>query len=120
MEKVLGIGGVFFAARDPEALASWYEEFLGISRVPVSYEEASWQQQAGPTEFCPFDGRNEYLSGLKANMILNFRVANLDRMVDQLRAGGIAVEVDPTDYPNGRFALLADPEGNPIQLWQVA
>ena len=51
--------------------------------------------------------------------MVNFRVGDLDAIVQQLRAAGIAVEVDPETYPNGRFASLNDPEGNPIQLWQV-
>jgi len=50
--------------------------------------------------------------------MLNFRVANLDAMIAQLRGAGISIEVDPESYPNGRFARLSDPEGNPIQLWQ--
>ncbi len=50
--------------------------------------------------------------------MLNFRVRNLDAMVAQLRDAGIEVTVDPETYPNGRFARLSDPEGNPIQLWE--
>lgn len=50
--------------------------------------------------------------------MINFRVANLQRMVAQLKAAGIAVDVDATTYPNGRFAHLKDPEGNPIELWE--
>lgn len=50
--------------------------------------------------------------------MVNFRVRDLNAMVSQLRAGDVAVEVDPEHYPNGRFARLADPDGNPIQLWQ--
>lgn len=50
--------------------------------------------------------------------MLNFRVRNLAAMVEQLRKASIAVEVDPETYPNGRFARLTDPEGNPVQLWQ--
>jgi predicted enzyme related to lactoylglutathione lyase len=50
--------------------------------------------------------------------MVNFRVRDLDRMVAQLRDAGISVEIDPQDYPNGRFARLHDPEGNPIELWQ--
>ena len=120
MEQVSGIGGVFFRAENPRALAQWYETHLGISKVPETYEQGSWWQDSGPTVFDPYDDSNEYLSKLKANLILNFRVANLDRMVAQLRAAGVEVEVDPEVYPNGRFAHLADPEGNPVQLWEVA
>ena len=50
--------------------------------------------------------------------MVNFRVRDLDAMVSQLRAADVVVEVDPERYPNGRFARLADPDGNPIQLWQ--
>jgi glyoxylase I family protein len=120
METVCGIGGIFFRTNNPEALAEWYERHLGVLKVPSSYDEPSWQQQAGPTELAPFDESNAYLSGLGAHLILNFRVRDLDRMVEQLRSAGIAVEVDPERYPNGRFALLRDPEGTPIQLWEVA
>lgn len=118
MERVRGIGGVFFRAKDPEMLEAWYEKHLGITKVPKTYEEGSWWQDEGPTVFAPFDDNNEYLKQYNRPWILNFRVGNLDAMVEQLRSAGIHVEVDPEQYPNGRFASLYDPEGNPIQLWQ--
>lgn len=52
--------------------------------------------------------------------MINFRVGDLDAMMKQLKASGIAVELDPESYPNGRFARFDDPEGNPIELWQPA
>ncbi len=118
MQRVTGIGGVFFRAKDPRALAAWYEAHLGIPRVPGRYEDGSWWQEEGPTVFDPFNDGNEYLARFSASLILNFRVRDLDEMVAQLRSAGIAVEVDPEEYPNGRFAHLLDPEGNPIQLWE--
>jgi len=120
MERISGVGGIFFRAKDPAALAQWYQDHLGISKAPDTYEEGSWWQDTGPTVFFPYDDSNKYLSEFNANFILNFRVKNLDRMVEQLRADGIDVVVDPEVYPNGRFAHLWDPEGNPVQLWQVA
>jgi len=114
-EKVDGIGGFFFRAKDPQALAAWYEKHLGIDPVPKSYDGKPWTQQAGITVFAPFPANTTYFA--QAWMI-NFRVRNLDAMAAQLRNAGIAVEVDPKTYPNGRFAQLQDPEGNPIQLWQ--
>jgi len=120
MERISGIGVIFVRSRDPRALAQWYEDHFGISKVPDTYEEGSWWQDTGPTVFAPYDDQNEYLSRFQANLILNFRVENLDRMVEQLRGSGIAVDVDPDVYPNGRFAHLTDPEGNPVQLWEVA
>src|SRR4030088_2704344 len=54
MEKVTGIGGFFFRAKDPKALGRWYQQHLGISLTPLSYEDSPWQQEAGPSAFAPF------------------------------------------------------------------
>ncbi len=66
----------------------------------------------------PFPEDTEYFGAADQDWMINFRVPNLDAMVGQLRAAAIEVEVDPENYPNGRFARLRDPEGNPIQLWE--
>jgi predicted enzyme related to lactoylglutathione lyase len=118
MEKVTGIGGLFFRARDPEALAQWYRDRLGISLVPCSYEEQPWRQEAGPTAFAPFPESTDYFRDASKAWMVNFRVRNLDATIEQLRAAGISIEIDPEQYPNGRFARLNDPEGNPIELWE--
>jgi glyoxylase I family protein len=118
MESVTGIGGFFFRATDPLALARWYQEHLGITSAPSTYDELSWQQEAGPTVLAPFPANTDYFGDAKQSWMINFRVRNLDAMVTQLRAAGIRVEIDPEAYPNGRFARLTDPEGNPIQLWE--
>lgn len=115
--KVEGIGGFFFRARDPEALAKWYAEHLGVDPVPADYGLTPWIQREGPTVLAPFPSETDYWAGGKQWMI-NFRVPDLDGLAGQLRAAGIAVVVDPQEYPNGRFATIADPEGNPIQLWE--
>ena len=111
MEKVTGIGGLFFRAHDPEALGRWYQEHLGISS-PV------WQQEAGPTAFSPSSETTKYFGDPQKVWMVNFRVRDLDKMVAQLRTAGIEVKVDPQSSPYGRFARLYDPEGNPIELWQ--
>jgi len=92
---------------------------LGISLTPSSYEDSVWQQEAGPTAFDPQPETSDLFKGTDKIWMLNFRVRDLDKMAAQLRAAGIAVEIDPQSYPNGRFASLHDPEGNPIQLWQL-
>ncbi|MFY9725386.1 MAG: VOC family protein [Bryobacteraceae bacterium] len=120
MERVNGIGGLFFRARDPAGLGQWYRDHLGIALVPASYEDRPWQQQAGPTAFAPFPATTTYFGDAGKAWMVNFRVTNLDAMIAQLRAAGIAVEPDPQVYPNGRFARLHDPEGNPIELWEPA
>ena len=119
MEKVAGIGGLFFRAHDPKALGNWYLQHLGIALTPTS-EGAPWEQEAGPTVFSPFPETTKYFGDPQKVWMVNFRVHNLDKMVAQLRTAGIEVK-DPESYPNiGRFARLHDPEGNPIELWQPA
>lgn len=120
MERVTGIGGFFFKAREPDRLARWYEYHLGIDAPPTSYDESSWRQGAGPTVFAAMTADSEHFSRESQQWALNFRVRDLDAMVTQLRAAGVDVSIHPMDYPNGRFADLHDPEGNPIQLWEPA
>lgn len=118
METVLGIGGLFFRSRDPDALSAWYATHLGIPPVPRSYEQPAWQQQAGPTAFAPFPADTDYFGAASESFMTNLRVRDLDAMVRQLRAAGIEVTVDEQAHLNGRFARLQDPEGHPIELWQ--
>jgi glyoxylase I family protein len=118
MEKVTGIGGFFFRARDPQALAEWYRDHLGVDLVPDDCGKLPWQQQAGPTAFAPFPDDTEYFGDAAKQWMINFRVGDLDAIVAQLRAAGVSVEINPEKYPNGRFARLQDPEGNPIELWE--
>jgi catechol 2,3-dioxygenase-like lactoylglutathione lyase family enzyme len=118
MERVTGIGGFFFRAKDPKGLAQWYEQHLGILPIPTSYGASGWQQEAGPTAFAPFPESSKYFGDAQKVWMLNFRVRDLDKMAEQLGTAGIEVKIDPQSYPNGRFARLHDPEGNPIELWQ--
>lgn len=120
MERVTGIGGFFFRAQDPAALATWYRDNLGIDLTPTSYDIEPWQQEAGPTVFGPFSQTTEYFGRPEQMWMINFRVDDLDAMAAQLQANGIEVDVEAETYPNGRFARLSDPEGNPIQLWEPA
>jgi glyoxylase I family protein len=120
MEKVTGIGGFFFRAKDPKALAFWYQQHLGILTIPTSDGETAWQQEAGATAFAPFPETSKYFGDASKVWMLNFRVRDLDKMAAQLQAAGIEVKIDPQPYPYGRFARLHDPEDNPIELWQPA
>jgi len=116
METVTGIGGFFFRCANPDQLNEWYETHLGVRRCGLTYEEGAWWQSEGPTVF----GGDPPSQGGQTTPIwrVNFRVSDLDAMVVQLRAAGIQVAVEETIYPNGRFAHLVDPEGNPIELWE--
>ena len=107
-----------FRAKEPEKLAKWYEDHLGVTTIPKSYGATPWRQEAGTPAFAPFKQDTTYFGDMRLQWMINFRVRDLDKMAAQLRAAGATVEVDPETYPNGRFAKTADPEGNPIQLWQ--
>lgn len=118
MEKVTGIGGIFFKAENPEKLAKWYEEHLGINPVPTNYDDSPWVQESGPTVFAPFEKSTDYFGRESQSWMINFRVKNLSRMVGQLRASNIEVTLNEEEFPNGKFARLFDPEGNPVELWE--
>jgi len=120
---VLGIGGLFFRARDPEALSDWYREHLnvgaGCAGEGSETNDWYWNIQGGPMVFAPFRADTDYFPADKAFM-LNFRVSDLDSLLEQLHAAGIAIETrDEWDSPEtGRFARIHDPEGTPIELWE--
>jgi glyoxylase I family protein len=116
MQRAVGIGGVFFRAKDPESLNAWYAEHLGVAGGPNT--EDVWEQQAGPTVWSAFDSETDYFGRREQAWMVNFRVRDLDAMVAQLRAAGIQVEPGPQEEAAGRFARTHDPEGNPIELWE--
>lgn len=118
MQKVTGIGGFFFRSKNPDVLARWYKDNLGIDLVPSDYGQKPWSQETGPTAFAPFPNDSDYFGNVDRNWMINFRVRDLEAMAQQLRSSGIEVRVDPETYPNGRFARLEDIEGNPIELWE--
>jgi predicted enzyme related to lactoylglutathione lyase len=115
MQHVTGIGGLFFRSADPEALAGWYREHLGIN----AGHDGIWNQEAGMTVFAPFKETSDYFAADKRWM-LNLRVRDMDVLTAKLQAAGIEVQTKPEwDTPEyGRFARVHDPEGNPIELWE--
>ncbi|MGB8478779.1 MAG: VOC family protein [Acidobacteriaceae bacterium] len=115
---MLGIGGFFFRSKDPKGFGEWYEQHLGITLAPTTLDAKVWEQEAGQTVFDPFPETSKYFGDPAKVWMLNFRVRDLDKRAAQLQAAGIAIQVDSQTYPNGRFARLLDPEGNPIELWQ--
>lgn len=117
MERVEGIGGVFFRAKDPQALAQWYATHLGIDLAPSTPDMRPWISKGGVTVFAPFPKDSDYFAADRAFM-LNFRVRDLDAMLAQLRAAGIEIGREEAMDGVGRFARIHDPEGNPIELWE--
>ena len=114
-EMTLGLGGVFFRAEDPEALAAWYAEHLGITA------NGPWPQAEGHAVLGLFPRASDYWPEDRAFMF-NIRVADLDATMERLRNEGVAVlREDGWDMEGiGRFARIHDPEGNPIELWEPA
>jgi predicted enzyme related to lactoylglutathione lyase len=122
MEQVLGVGGVFLQCEDREAVARWYRDHLGL---PV--DEAWWgaalplTTDRDPGGSCVVWGTfadNAYFGGGTQRFMLNFRVADLDAMLTQLRDGGCDVLDKVEDNEFGRFGWVTDPEGNRVELWQ--
>ena len=121
---VLGMGGLFFRADDPDALAAWYKQHLGVGAGCDSTGSGSenpwcWTVQGGPMVFAPFKRDTDYFASDKAFMI-NLRVSGLDALLAELRWAGIEVITkDEWDDPStGRFARIHDPEGNAVELWE--
>jgi len=109
MERVTGMGGVFFRARDPEALGRWYAEHLGVAPPPGQEGEVPWWQEAGPTVFAPFSADTDYFGSPEQGWMPNFRVRDLDAMLAQLRGMGAEVEDKVGDSDFGR----------PEQTWMI-
>jgi predicted enzyme related to lactoylglutathione lyase len=123
MKRVTGIGGIFFKAADPERLAAWYRDHLGVP-IPdgQSYAPFNWRDDRdgdGTTVWSLFERDSDYFrSG--APFMVNYRVDDLDALLAALRSEGVAVDErhEETETPDGRFAWLSDPEGNRIELWE--
>ena len=122
---VLGMGGYFFRAKEPEKLKAWYRDMLGVGggcgADPATGEANDWVwfTEAGPMVFEPFKAVTDYFAADKQAMI-NLRVSDLDGLLAKLRAQGVAIEREEEMAGVGRFARVHDPEANPIELWEPA
>ena len=114
MERVLGIGGVFFRAREPEALRRWYADHLGID--VQDWGGAGFE--GGQTVWSIFDGDTDYFGPSGQQSMVNYRVPDLDAMLIRLRDAGVPVEEKIEESEFGRFGWATDPEGNRLELWQ--
>lgn len=123
MDRVTGLGGVFFKADDAEKLYAWYEKHLGIKRHPVDGVMFRWRHETAPekpgmTVWSVFKKDTKYFEPSQANFMLNYRVANLDQLLEALKAEGVWIDEKREDSEYGRFAWIMDPEGNRIELWE--
>lgn len=115
MERVLGIGGIFFKARDPKRLRAWYRDRLGVDVD----EYGMLFKDGGPVQWSPFKQDTQYFDPSRKDFMFNFRVRDLDAMLAQLRAAGEAVDDKVESHEYGRFGWVMDPEGNRVELWQL-
>jgi predicted enzyme related to lactoylglutathione lyase len=123
MERVTGIGGIFFKAQDPAKLLAWYQEHLGLApdaygSVVFRWAEGAPAGEGGSTVWAPFPQDTTYFAPSPAPFMINYRVADLDAMLAQLRAAGVTVDERVEEAPFGRFGWAMDPEGNRFELWQ--
>ncbi len=118
MAKAVGFGGVFLKARDPQALALWYAQHLGIPSQDGGSLAFDGPESVGMTVFAHFPVDTKYFGeGVQAAMI-NFRVDDLDELLKQLSGAGVRIDPKREDAPYGRFAWIWDLEGNRVELWQ--
>jgi predicted enzyme related to lactoylglutathione lyase len=124
MKRVVGIGGIFFKARDPEALSRWYAAHLGVPRGDDgSFALFRWRRDEDPerreaTVWSAFAADTTYFQPSQAPFMINYVVDDLDAVLAALRAEGVTVDERVQEEPYGRFGWAMDPEGNRIELWE--
>ncbi|MGY4827278.1 VOC family protein [Sphaerotilaceae bacterium SBD11-9] len=123
MQRVTGIGGIFFKARDPAALRAWYQQHLGIDvqawgGAAFTWTDAQGQPAAGTTIWSIGDAADDTYAPSTAAFRVNYRVADLHALVAALKSEGCKVleKIDESEY--GKFAWVMDPEGNKVELWE--
>jgi predicted enzyme related to lactoylglutathione lyase len=123
MEKVTGIGGIFFKSADHKALGQWYARYLGIDVQDWGGAAFQWGEgvadaPSGSTAWSIFSANTKYLEPSTASFMVNYRVRDLDAMLAQLREAGVWVDEKTDDSELGRFGWAMDPDGNKFELWQ--
>lgn len=120
MKRVTGLGGIFFKAKDPKALAEWYRQHLGMDVTEWGGVVFRWAEDSptGTTVWSPFKEGTDYFAPSTAPFMINFRVADLHALLAALRAEGCDVQdkVDESEF--GKFGWVVDPEGNKLELWE--
>jgi len=124
MKRVTGLGGIFFKCQDPKQMQAWYGKHLGlpISEYGVSFEwrDAEDPQKKGTTVWSPFKESTDYFKPSEKQFMINYRVENLEQLVEELKKEGVTVLDEIASYDYGKFVHIMDPEGNKIELWEDA
>ena len=125
MKRVTGIGGVFFKTEQPKDLKEWYQKHLGLPTTPDNYIVFEWKDAElpdawGHTVWSPFKADTQYFEPSKKAFMVNYRVDDLEALLNTLRAEGVEVVGEMESYEYGKFGWILDPEGNKIELWEPA
>ena len=122
MKKVTGIGGVFFKCKDPKKVIEWYQQHLGLNTNPYG-ATFDWREDAdstkkGSTQWSPFAENTKYFEPSAKDFMINYRVENLESLVEQLKSEGVTIvdKIETFDY--GKFVHIIDVEGNKVELWE--
>lgn len=123
MARVMGIGGVFFKAKDPDALRAWYAEHLGMELQPwggcvFRWRELEIPDRDGATVWSVFPDSTTYFAPSQASFMINYRVEDLGSALTDLRQAGCAVDDRTEESELGKFGWVTDPEGNKVELWE--
>ena len=122
MKRVTGLGGVFFKCQDPEKMKKWYEKHLGIESDQYG-TKFEWRSSDNPGEKCytvwsPFSDNTQYFSPSEKPYMFNYRVENLEKLLEILKDEGVEIVGEIEKYEYGKFGWIMDPEGNKIELWE--
>lgn len=123
MKRVTGIGGIFFQARDPVALRAWYKKHLGIDVQEWGGAAFTWTDDAdnpikGTTIWSVHDAAGDHFAPSRSTFMVNYRVADLEALLQALRDEGCEVLDQRDESAFGKFGWVMDPEGNKVELWQ--
>jgi predicted enzyme related to lactoylglutathione lyase len=118
MAKAVGVGGVFLKAQNPDKLAAWYARHLGIPSQEGGSLAFDGPESLGMTVFAHFPQDTKYFGDGLQQAMINFRVDDLDALLERLESAGIRIDPKREDYSYGRFAWIWDPEGNRVELWE--
>ena len=122
MARVTGIGGVFFKSSDPKALTAWYAKNLGIQMSDYGGATFLWSDEVpattGQTAWSIFPETTKHFGGGSQAAMINYRVDDLDALLEKLAAAGVTIDPKREDASYGKFAWITDPDGNRVELWE--
>ena len=122
IKKVTGIGGIFFKCKDPEKMKEWYKTHLGLNTdkygTNFEWRQATDSSKKGFTQWSPFKETTKYFEPSTKDFMINYRVENLEALVDQLKKEGVIIadKIEVAEY--GKFVHIMDLEDNKIELWE--